>query len=95
MSAQAIHFIHFVYGNHDLGAQAVAVVQHGNLGRIYKSAPTVFINYMAHSGSICAMTILFQQSHVRVICINLMTRSGLLSAEPKRPPCQIESATQF
>ena len=24
--------------------------------------PTVFINHMAHSGSICAMAILFQQS---------------------------------
>ena len=56
-------------------AQAVTVLQDGTVGRIYKSAPTVFINYMAHSGSICAMTILFQQSHVRVGCINLMAQA--------------------
>ena len=31
------------------------------LNRRLYSAPTVFMNYMAHSGSICAMTILFQQ----------------------------------
>ena len=45
-----------------LWRKAVTVLQDGTVGRIYKSAPTVFINYMAHSGSICAMTVLFQQS---------------------------------
>ena len=36
-------------------------------GRIYKSAPTIFINHMAHSGSICAMTVLFQQPHIGLL----------------------------
>ena len=35
-------FIHQIYANHNLGAQAVAVVQNGTLGRIYKSAPTAY-----------------------------------------------------
>ena len=55
-------------GLHDLGAQAVPVLQDGTVGRIYKSAPTVFINYMAHSGSICAMAVLFQQSRMDCVC---------------------------
>ena len=34
-------FIHFVYGNQNQMAQAVAVMQNGTLGRTYESAPTV------------------------------------------------------
>ena len=45
-----VPFIHFVYGNQDQMAQAVAVVLNGTLGRICKSAPTVCLNSMAQSG---------------------------------------------
>ena len=42
-------FIHQIYGNQNLVAQAVAVVLHGTLGQTYKSAPTVIINLMAQA----------------------------------------------
>ena len=37
-------------GYRDLGAQAAAVLRGGTLGRIYKSAPTVFLNFVAWGG---------------------------------------------
>ncbi len=41
---------HPIHGNQNQVAQAVAVVPSGTLGRICKSASTVFINLMARSG---------------------------------------------
>ena len=37
------------------------------LRRTYMSTPIVFINSMAHSDTICAMTVIFQQLHMRLL----------------------------
>ena len=38
------------------GRKAVTFVRNGTVGRIYKSAPTVFVNLMAQGGRGCAST---------------------------------------
>ena len=38
-----------IYGDQNQMAQAVAVVQNSTLGRIYKSASTFFVNWMAQA----------------------------------------------
>ena len=67
-------FIHFVYGNQNQMAQAVTVVRNGTLGRIYKSAPTVFISYMAQAVTFVQWQYFFNSPtcppETRCVCTN-------------------------
>ncbi len=58
-------------GLHDLVAQGGYSFADGTVGRIYKSAPTIFVNYMARSGYG------FAEWYVRVVIVNLVVQMQL------------------